>query len=172
MRLFLLSATTLLISAFGSGCGPNIDLASCRQELLEHSQRMRTAHLDGDVETILTSLAYPYTKIRNGEVWQPTESEDRQNFQNYLGSMDILRWDDLTDPIIVLSNDGSLATMTVRKHLVMVSRTSVDAEAAIEGIFAWQSTYRRTPEGWKQISDALTSLPQEELASELESLSR
>jgi hypothetical protein len=42
----------------------------------------------------------------------------------------------------------------------------VDAPDSVEsyiGVYAWQSTYRRTPEGWKMVADITTSLPPEEV---------
>jgi hypothetical protein len=152
-----------------TGCASKIDTEARRQELLSLNDKMRTAHLDGDYETIIASHDDPYVAVKNGQVSRPSPEEHVARFKSYMTTMDVTAWDDLIDPIITFSDDASLATVIYRKHLSMVSMSQPDAEP-YEGIFVWQSTYRRTPSGWKQISDILTTLPEEELLEELRSL--
>jgi hypothetical protein len=142
-------------------CTNQVDLDTRRQELIDYNERMRTAHLEGDYETILDAMAYPYTKVRNGEVARPTEQENTERYTQYMTTMNVTVWDDLEDPNITLSDDGSLATVIYRKRLVMEEINPVDAAAPFEGVFAWQSTYRYTDDGWKMIADVTTSLPRD-----------
>ncbi len=171
MNMKLLSIVVVICMAvmIVAGCSQKVDIEAHRQELLDLNDKMRTAHLEGDFETISGISAYPYVKVGRGLITYPTREEQSKRFREYLTSMKITSWDDLIEPIIVISDDASLATVTYRKLLVMVPAGQPDAEP-YEGIYAWQSTYRRTSEGWKQISDVLTTLPEKETIEELESL--
>ncbi|MFH1699185.1 MAG: hypothetical protein ABIE07_01245 [Candidatus Zixiibacteriota bacterium] len=151
------------------GCCSKIDVETHRQELLSLNQEMRTAHIEGNAGIIISGQGYPYTQVNSGQVTHPTHEDDSERFQNYIGSMNITAWDDLIDPIVTISDDASLATVIYKKHLVMTRIAQPEAEP-YEGIYAWQSTYRRTKEGWKQISDIVTTLPEEAMAEELKSL--
>jgi hypothetical protein len=152
-----------------SGCSQKLDLEVYQQELLDLNEKMRSAHLEGDIETVTSINAYPYVKVNRGSVTHPTQGEQSERFREYLTSMKITAWDDLIEPIVIISDDASLATVIYRKLLVMVP-VGQPASEPYEGIFAWQSTYRRTSEGWRQISDVLTTLPEMETIEELESL--
>ncbi|UCE25377.1 MAG: hypothetical protein JSU74_04855 [Candidatus Zixiibacteriota bacterium] len=169
MKLLVFVLTLCLAGVVIHGCCEKVDLEAHRQELLRLNEMMRTAHLEGDAETIVSVSQYPYTKVNSGLVTHPTKEENDQRFRNYMSTMKLTAWDDLAEPIITISDDATLATVIYRKHLVMTPVDDPEAEP-MEGIYAWQSTYRRTPEGWKQVSDVLTSLPAEALAEELKGL--
>ena len=166
MKPLIFPVTVLAGLVLVVGCCNQVDLEAHRRTLFDLNEQMRTAHLDGDIETVISVQAYPYTKVNSGRVTHPTADEDAERFTNYLSGMNITAWDDLIEPIITISDDATLATVIYRKRLVMTPVGQGDAAQPFEGIFAWQSTYRRGPEGWKQISDVLTSLPAEELATE------
>lgn len=171
MKLRYIIITLCMSGMISAGCTKKVDLEAHRQELLRLNEQMRTAHLTGDAGAIIAIQAYPYTKVNAGRVSHPTEEENIERFQNYMSSMKLTAWDDLSDPIITLSDDATLATVIYRKHLSMKPAGQPDAEP-MEGIFAWQSTYKRTPEGWKQISDILTVLPEDQMIEELKAAGR
>ena len=165
-------ATIILFCLFPAafpGCADRVDNEFHRQELLNLNKKMRIAHLEGDAETIISSHAYPYVAVKNGQVSRPSPEDHAARFNSYMASMDVTAWDDLIEPIVVISDDASLATVIYRKHLSMVPTSQPDSEP-YEGIYVWQSTYRRTAEGWKQISDILTALPENETIEELKAL--
>jgi hypothetical protein len=162
MKIAFLLAVVVVAAVIFYQCSDPIDLDTRRSELLEFNERMRTAHLEGDAETILAGLAYPYVKVRNGEVTHPTREENAERYQNYMSTMNVTVWDDLQDPIFTISADGSLATGVYNKQLVMASVDAPEGTEPYEGIFAWQSTYRYTDDGWKMIGDVTTSVPAEE----------
>ncbi len=169
MKSYSTLMAVLLAAAIFQGCCEKVDLEAHRQELLRLNETMQKAHLNGDAETIIAISAYPYTKVARGKISHPTEEENEQRFQNYMTTMKLSAWDDLQEPIVTISDDATLATVIYRKHLAMTPVDEPDAEP-VEGIYAWQSTYKRTPEGWKQISDVLTSLPEAETIEELKAL--
>jgi hypothetical protein len=144
---------------------PNLETA--HRELLDLNDQMRTAHLEGDAATIIAVHDYPYTTVKNGRVTHPTPDDHAAQFKGYMDSMKLLAWDDLSEPIIHVSDDASLAVVTYRKHLKMVPKAQPESEPS-EGIFVWQSTYKQTPNGWKQISDIVTTLPEAEMIEELQ----
>jgi len=166
LRFVFLSCILLTIYL---SCTDAINLETRRRELLDLNDKMRTAHLEGDAATIIAVHNYPYTAVKNGRVTHPTAEDHAAQFTGYMDSMKLLAWDDLSDPIIHISDDASLAVVTYRKHLKMVPKAQPEGEP-YEGIFVWQSTYRRTPDGWKQISDITTTLPEAELLEEINAL--
>jgi hypothetical protein len=169
MEKLAVTAMIFTISLAFIGCSPEIDLEAHRQALLKLNEKMRTAHLEGDAETIIAIHAYPYVKVNRGRVSHPSPEDQAERFRTYLATMNVTVWDDLVDPILTISDDASLATVIYRKRLVMRPMGQPDAEP-MEGVYAWQSTYRRTSEGWRQISDVLSSLPSEAMVEELQNL--
>ncbi|UCE24305.1 MAG: hypothetical protein JSU74_13605 [Candidatus Zixiibacteriota bacterium] len=171
MKLYSALLGLLLAAAIFQGCCEKVDLEAHRQELLRLNETMRAAHLEGDAETIVAISTYPYTKVNSGKISHPTKEENDQRFQNYMTTMKLSAWDDLQEPIITMSDDATLATVIYRKHLAMTPVDEPDTEP-MEGIYAWQSTYKRTPEGWKQVSDVLTSLPEDEAIEALKTVGK
>jgi len=131
---------------------------------LQLNDEQRAAHLAGDIQTILDVMADEYVQVRNGQVYRFTPQENVARFENYLTNMKILAWDDLVEPIIMIADDATLATMIVSKRLAMVPAVEVESAEPVEYICAWQATYRRTPDGWVMIADATTELPKEPVA--------
>lgn len=170
MKKLQCGVTIILLLAVLSNCRDRIDTEACKQGLLELNAKNREAHLAGDVQTILAGMAPEYFQVRRGRVYELSAQDNKMRFESYLGSMKILAWDDIAEPIVFVSDDGTLATMLVTKRLAMVPINAPDTTAPMEGVYAWQATYRRVDDIWIMIADATTELPPEEKAAKADSL--
>ena len=170
MKKLRFGVTIILLLVVVTSCRDRIDAEDSRQGLLELNDRHRAAHLAGDVQTILDGMAPEYFQVRRGRVYELSAQDNKRRFESYLGSMKILAWDDIAKPVVFVSDDGTLATMLVTKRLAMIPVNAPDTSEPMEGVYAWQATYRRVDDNWIMIADATTELPPEERATEDESL--
>jgi len=90
--------------------------------------------------------------VQGGEIKWPSEQEITDRFTNYLNNTTFTRYEDLREPIIGFSEDGSLAWMVVQ---VKISGTRVVDGEAVELDFtvAWITLYRREGEIWVRMLD-------------------
>lgn len=82
-------------------------------------------------------------------------------FSGYFHSVTFQKWDDLTDPIIHFSDDGSLAYTIVHKEVVLDTQDETGDTITERIEYAWGAIYRDTEEGWKIESVASTNKPVE-----------
>lgn len=57
--------------------------------------------------------------INRGEITISSPTKDKTGFENYFKTVNYLVWDDLREPIIRFSDDGSMAYIIVEKDVVV-----------------------------------------------------
>ena len=142
-------APALVLTILAAGGPP--DLTTSRTELLAEVAKERTAHLNHDVELLLSTLADDFVSVDEGVVSHPTRPQLRRRFAAYFGSVDFRAWDDLASPEVEISADGTLATVLIRKLGRTVPRGAMnDPNAAVsETRFAWIEVWRRNGQRWE-----------------------
>jgi len=118
-------------------------------ELLDFQKRQREAHLNGDAELMVSMFADDFISIKDGEVTRPSREMSLERLARYFALVRFRAWDDLADPVIEVSGDGTLATVLVQKR-VHITYPNPDGEQ-VEGItnFAWVESWRRREERWE-----------------------
>lgn len=117
--------------------------------LTELQARQRQAHLSADAPALTAMFADDFVSVQDGVVSRPSRDASRERFERYFAQVNFIAWDDLADPIIEVSGDGTLATVLVHK---LVHLTFMGAKAEPEEemtIFAWAETWRRTGSRWE-----------------------
>ena len=77
----------------------------------------------------------------------------------YLAETEFSHYEDVAEPIVGISDDGSVAWSIVQVR-VAGTRTGDDgAEHAFDTVWAWLTLYRRTVNGWERITDVSTNRP-------------
>lgn len=127
------------------------------KELLALHELQRTAHFNRDAKLLVSILADDYSEISRGKISSPKKEDLIKRFQNYFDSVTFLVWDDLQTPVIKLSDDNSMAFVSVHKKVKL--KTSKQAEE--ETTYAWTAVFQKIGTEWKMSSMTSTQLNQE-----------
>lgn len=104
--------------------GAALDLEKEKTELLRLHKADREAHFRTDVELLQRSSPQEFISVNRGKIHRSKKSDERKMFTDYFKGAKYDEWDDAEEPIVRVSNDGSMAWMITR---VRVKRTQKDA---------------------------------------------
>ncbi len=136
--------------------GPSLAAPTPRDEVAARHALERDAHMDRNVELLLSLFGDDFVMVDGGEVKRPTREEQRQRFTAYFGAVRFHKWDDRVAPVIHVSADGTLATVIVQKEVVLVlADAAADAKPERAG-FAWIETWAKRRGRWQLIAMAST----------------
>lgn len=115
----------------------------------------RSYHLHKDSISFANQMSDHFISVNKGKISQPKKSETLTRYNRYFSAVEFLKWDDIADPIISFSEDGSLAYSIVDKE-VIITYTDEDGNRVNEKThFAWTTIYRKYDDEWK--IDCVTS---------------
>ena len=125
-------------------------------ELMRLHGVARASHLNYDAEQFVGLFAEKLTQIQAGDVLVRDKPTNLARFRNYFSSFKFKSWDNIVPPVILISDDGSMATVQVQKN---VSGDYTDEEGKVhfsETIFAWLEVWRKIDGAWKVVTVAST----------------
>ncbi len=155
MKLLPIIVLTFLLFACES---TDFDETTARQQILELEQLQRHVHFAADATTFTGLMAEPLLSINRGRVSKSTRAENQARFQGYFDSVQFMEWDDLAEPIIRFSADGSLAYSVLQKRVAVQYPTENGLYFGTTD-FAWTSIYQQSANGWQL--ESITSTNQE-----------
>jgi ketosteroid isomerase-like protein len=136
--------------------GPVLAAPSPRDEVAARHALEREAHMDRNVELLLSLFADDFVMVDGGQVQRPTLEEQRQRFTAYFGAVRFHKWDDLVAPVIHVSTDGTLASVVVQKEVVLVLADAPADAKAERAVFAWIETWAKRRGRWQLVAMAST----------------
>ena len=125
-----------------------IDTEHAKAEILALHRAAIQAHLDKNVEFFVQNVSGDYVTVSRGELFYPTEEETRTRFSNYLHNTTFTEYRDLQDPIIRISQDGTMAWSIVQVRIRGTRKMPDDTEADIDTISAWIMVYEKADGRW------------------------
>lgn len=131
------------------------------QELLDLHKETLDAHLNKDVDFFVKNIADDYFSISRGEIRNPTKEAIITQFTNYLGSTEFSEYRDLIEPIIKVSDDGTLGWTIVNVKIV-ADREIEGTVYHIEDVWVWITCYMRENDIWIRMGEVSCVKPQEE----------
>lgn len=132
-------------------CSKSVDLEQERALLLEVNERQREAHMNSDPSLLALGMADTLRAVQRGEIRIETKSERMKRWDAYFKSIEYSQWDDLQEPLIEISEDATLAWMSVKK--ITVSTWVDDPSQAIDTTyFAWTTGFKKIKGDWKVYS--------------------
>ena len=143
LKATLLIPLLLLISCVDQG----FDSEKYRQEVLSLHRQMINAHLEKDVAHFVEDIAPDYFQVQGGDIKRPSKQEIVDRFSNYLNNTTFTRYEDMREPIIGFSDDGSLAWIVVQVKIAG-SRLTDGQDVDLNFTAAWITLYRREEEKW------------------------
>jgi hypothetical protein len=93
--------------------------------------------------TLASLFADDFVSVQDGAISRPSRFASRERFERYFAQVNLFAWDDLDDPVIEVSVDGTQATVLVHK-LVHLTFMGADVKPEEMTTFAWAETWRRT----------------------------
>lgn len=125
-----------------------VDTTAEEREIREILKQEQRAHLEKNVELLLSNGSENYLELNRGKVKQPTREESISRFTNYFNSVNFLTWEDIENPIIRFSDDRSLAYVIVQKRVITTPIDNPTLRADTSD-FAWVSILRKSNGQWK-----------------------
>ena len=138
---------------------PDLAALEAREEVAGRHALEREAHLDRNVDLLVSLFADDFVMVDEGEVTKPSRAQNRARFDSYFKAVRFKKWDDLAPPSIRVSKDGTLASVLVKKEVVL---TLVDAPEVKEErtVFAWMETWEKREGRWLLVAVCSTRAPQ------------
>ena len=153
----ILIVGTLLLSAAACCQGP--DLEASRQQILDLHQSFIQAHLDKDAAFLAEPTADDYLAVINGHVRPMSAKDVEQRLAPYLAETEFSHYEDVAEPIIGFSDDGSIAWSIVQVRVAGERTGDDDTEQSFDTLWAWLTLYRRDGDRWQRIADVSTNRP-------------
>ena len=124
------------------------------QVLLEMHREILRDHLENDLDGWMATESADYVSANRGEVSHPTIEERRQRLQPYLDSTEFSSYRDLIDPIVRVSDDGTLGWVICQ----------VEVEGAQGGeefsmVWAWIELYAKENGEWRRVGNVSNRRP-------------
>lgn len=129
-------------------------------ELYELHKKGREDHFNRDAAAMASGFADDFTNVAHGKISKPTREDSFQRFKNYFGRSTFLEWDDITPPVIKVSDDTTMAYVIVHKKVRLLSKGDDGKTTEQTEVFAWVALYRKIAGAWKLTTVASTNTPE------------
>jgi hypothetical protein len=155
----MIAALSVLGLFFSAGCRQEPDLEERRQEILALHQSLIRAHREKDATALAKPTAIDYVSVFRGEVNSMSAADVEAMLAPYLVETEFSHYEDVAEPIVGVSDDGSTAWSIVRVR-VAGTRTGDDGvPRTFDTVWAWLTLYRRDGDGWQRFVDVSTNRP-------------
>lgn len=139
-------------------CTPGSDLDIERQRILVMHEAQRKHHFEKDTDAFVNQFSDQFISINNGVITRPSSAESLKMFGAYFSAVEFIKWDDVSDPIIELSDDGTMAYSIVDKFVVVAYPDTTGSVIKDTTKYAWSTIYRKYGNEWR--IDCVTSTDQ------------
>jgi hypothetical protein len=124
-----------------------------------HEKVMR-AHRESDVEILLEDEAADYVVAGRGEITRPTIEQRRTRLGGYLKSTTFEMYIDLTEPVVELSQDGTLGWVIVQIQARGLQSREAGPPEPVEFVSAWIELYEKREGGrWYRVGNVSNFKP-------------
>jgi len=123
--------------------------------ILELHNLQRDYHFNKDSISFANLFSKDFISVNKGVISRPEKNETISRYNSYFSSVEFVKWDDITEPIIKFSEDGTLAYTIVDKIVKVTSKNPLGETIESETHFAWTTIYKKYGNAWK--IDCVTS---------------
>lgn len=152
-----LSILLVLISCNSGSFNPD----KAREELLHLNNLQQRAHLEGNADLLTSIMTDSLMTVQGGIITFNSREEIKRQFENNFSRVTYKKWDDISDPIIEISGDGSMATMTVNKEIELAPVVDDSVGNYSTTTWAWSSFFRKEDGEWKMYGISSSQVPEE-----------
>ncbi len=133
----------------------HFDRDKATSEILKLHNLQRDYHFGKDSTAFANQLSNNFISVNKGIISQPEKRETISRYNNYFSSVEFVKWDDVEEPIIRFSEDGTLAYTIVDKIVTVTYKDEAGETVEGETHFAWTAIYKKYGNEWK--IDCVTS---------------
>ena len=156
-KLYLISLLIVLCFSCNKPVSFSIEKETANILKLHHAQR--EYHFNKDSIAFANQLSKNFISVNKGEISKPTKEATISRYNNYFSSVEFVKWDDVSEPIVRFSDDGSLAYTIVDKVVRVAYKNENDSLVESETHFAWTAIYKKYDNDWKIDHVASTDKP-------------
>ena len=121
--------------------------------ILHNAQR--DYHFNKDSIAFANQLSDNFISVNKGVTSTPKREETISRYSRYFSSVEFIKWDDVSEPIIKFSDDGSMAYTIVDKIVVVTYKDENGNVEEGKTHFVWTAIYKKYGNEWK--IDCVTS---------------
>ena len=132
-----------------------VDISENRMQILQLHNKQRDYHFNKDSIAFANHLSDNFISVNKGIISSPEKEETISRYNKYFSSVEFVKWDDETEPIIKFSDDGSMAYTIVDKIVVVTYENEDGKKVEGKTHFAWTAIYKKYGDEWK--IDCVTS---------------
>lgn len=149
----LLILLSLLLS---SSCGKEVNISEDLIQLQKLQAQQKKAHLEKRAGLLTDLFAEDFVNMDSGNIVRPDKAEAEKRFQAYFDQVEFIAWENIEEPTIRISKDGSMAYVIVHK-LVHLKIPQPDGKAVEnKTTFAWMEAWEKVHGKWKMKAIAST----------------
>lgn len=116
--------------------------------------RLLQAHRDAAVDTWMALESREFVSVNGGRVSFPSAEARREGREAYLESATFAAYRDLREPVVRVSEDGTLGWLVAEVEVRGSRREADGSRAEFHDVWAWVELYEKTSEGWKMVGNA------------------
>lgn len=129
------------------------------KELQQLLRQERVAHFSKDANLLVSTFADDFLNIAAGKINRPSREESIRQFQAYFDRSEFFEWDDISPPIIRVSQDASMAYVIIQKRVRLKTKNEKGDVLEETTTFAWTETYEKQDGKWRLTAVTSTREP-------------
>ncbi|MCA1574570.1 MAG: hypothetical protein LC770_08550 [Acidobacteria bacterium] len=98
-------------------------------------------------------------RVSEGKIHRSSRAEERKRFAEYFRGAKYYEWDDVKEPIIRVSQDGSIARVITRVGVRRLQKEATGGEREQKFIYAGIMTYEKKDGKWVRLANVSTFEP-------------
>ncbi|MDQ3803504.1 MAG: hypothetical protein M3416_06695 [Acidobacteriota bacterium] len=158
------SLITVLLFVAASGFAraqtrPPVDLEKEKAELLRLHKADREAHFKTDAGLLQEASPEEFIAVSGGKIHRVKKADERKQFEEYFKGAKYYEWDDVEEPIVSVSQDGSMAWMITRVRVRRTQKDAAGAEKEEKFVYAGIMTYEKRAGKWVRVANVSTFEP-------------
>ncbi|WP_422361030.1 hypothetical protein [Reichenbachiella sp.] len=159
----ILRVSVLVITLlFSTSCEPQkkASLEEEKEKILAMHHAQRDYHFNKDSIAFANQMSDQFISVNRGVISWPEREANITKYHGYFSMVEFVKWDDVSDPIIKFSDDGSMAYTIVDKIVTLTYQDENDSTIAGSTHFAWTTIYKKYGSEWKIDCVTSTNVPE------------
>lgn len=109
-------------------------------------------HIENDLDAWMAGESEDYVSANRGAISRPTIDERRGRLQPYLDTTTFSKYEDLVDPVVRVSDDGTLGWV-----ICQVEMAGAQGEEEFSSVWAWVELYAKKDGTWRRVGNVSNS---------------
>jgi len=130
-------------------------------EMLRLHSEVLEAHRNDEVDRWLASESDEIIMVSRGEVLFPSKDERKPHIESYLKNTVFEQYEDLIEPIVRVSDDGTLGWLIAQVKIVGTRDNSDGETVPINSVWAWIELYEKKNGRWFRVGNVSNVKPQD-----------